>query len=179
MTEKLQRDDLEERRQIFIGYFEIEDDAVRPCGAVRRTNHQHMCAAPFELPDHRLAESNSALHASGFAQREVRSQPAGKRNAMSSPISASAFNQFFAWAPLVVGLLIYLVLIGSAGWLLVTTPQGFIPAQDRGYVIVSVQLPGAASLARTTEIVRKIESIALDTPGIIRAAVSGRNRSEL
>src|SRR5581483_5695624 len=33
-------------------------------------------------------------------------------------------------------LLIYLALIGSAGWLLVTTPQGFIPAQDRGYVIV-------------------------------------------
>ena len=54
-------------------------------------------------------------------------------------------------------LLIYVVLIGSAGWLLVTTPQGFIPAQDRGYVIVSVQLPGAASLARTTEIVREIE----------------------
>jgi hydrophobe/amphiphile efflux-1 (HAE1) family protein len=81
-----------------------------------------------------------------------------------------------------VMLLIYLVLIGSAGWLLVTTPQGFIPAQDRGYVIVSVQLPGAASLARTTEIVRKIESIALDTPGIIRVAVfaglSGATRTQ-
>ena len=50
-------------------------------------------------------------------------------------------------------LLVYVALIGSAGWLLMTTPQGFIPAQDRGYVIVSVQLPGAASLARTTEIV--------------------------
>ncbi len=45
-------------------------------------------------------------------------------------------------------LLVYVLLIGSAGWLLVTTPQGFIPAQDRGYVIVAVQLPGAASLAR-------------------------------
>ena len=64
-------------------------------------------------------------------------------------------------------LLVYVVLIGSAGWLLVTTPQGYIPAQDRGYVIVSAQLPGAASLARTTEIVRRIESIALDTPGIV------------
>src|SRR5882757_2711402 len=58
-------------------------------------------------------------------------------------------------------LLLYVGLIGSAGWLLATTPQGFIPAQDRGYVIVSVQLPGAASLARTTEIVREIEKIAL------------------
>jgi hydrophobe/amphiphile efflux-1 (HAE1) family protein len=79
-------------------------------------------------------------------------------------------------------LLLYVVLIGSAGWLLVTTPQGYIPAQDRGYVIISAQLPGAASLARTTEIVRRIESIALDTPGISHIAVfaglSGATRTQ-
>src|SRR3954471_12744414 len=82
----------------------------------------------------------------------------------------------------VVMLLVYVVLIGSAGWLLVTTPQGYIPAQDRGYVIISAQLPGAASLARTTEIVHRIESIALDTPGISHVAVfaglSGATRTE-
>ena len=82
----------------------------------------------------------------------------------------------------VVMLLVYVALIGSAGWLLVTTPQGFIPAQDRGYVIVSVQLPGAASLARTTEIVREVERIALDTPGIVRVAAfagfSGATRTQ-
>jgi hydrophobe/amphiphile efflux-1 (HAE1) family protein len=79
-------------------------------------------------------------------------------------------------------LLIYVVLIGSAGWLLATTPQGYIPAQDRGYVIISAQLPGAASLARTTEIVRRIEATALDTPGIIRVAtfagLSGATRTQ-
>jgi hydrophobe/amphiphile efflux-1 (HAE1) family protein len=82
----------------------------------------------------------------------------------------------------VVMLLIYVVLIGSAGWLLATTPQGYIPAQDRGYVIISAQLPGAASLARTTEVVRRIESMALDTPGIVRVAVfaglSGATRTQ-
>jgi hydrophobe/amphiphile efflux-1 (HAE1) family protein len=82
----------------------------------------------------------------------------------------------------VVMLLVYIALIGSAGWLLVTTPQGYIPAQDRGYVVISAQLPGAASLARTTEIVRRIESAALDTPGIVRVAVfaglSGATRTE-
>src|SRR6201999_4545016 len=81
-----------------------------------------------------------------------------------------------------VMLLVYVVLIGSAGWLIVTTPQGFVPAQDRGYVIISAQLPGAASLARTTEIVRRIESIALDTPGISHIAVfaglSGATRTQ-
>ncbi|MFC7397276.1 efflux RND transporter permease subunit [Chelatococcus sp. GCM10030263] len=65
-------------------------------------------------------------------------------------------------------LVIYLALIGSAGWLLATTPQGFIPAQDRGYLIISAQLPGAASLARTTAVVHQIEQIVLDTPGIVR-----------
>jgi hydrophobe/amphiphile efflux-1 (HAE1) family protein len=79
-------------------------------------------------------------------------------------------------------LLVYVVLIGSAGWLLVTTPQGYIPAQDRGYVIISAQLPGAASLARTTEIVRRIESTALDTPGVVRVAafagLSGATRTQ-
>ena len=79
-------------------------------------------------------------------------------------------------------LLIYVVLIGSAGWLLATTPQGFIPAQDRGYVIVAVQLPGAASLARTTAIVREIEDIALAIPGVVRvpsfAGLSGATRTQ-
>jgi hydrophobe/amphiphile efflux-1 (HAE1) family protein len=63
----------------------------------------------------------------------------------------------------------YAVLIGTAGWLLATTPRGFIPAQDRGYLIISVQLPGGASLARTTEVVRRIEAILLETPGITGA----------
>ncbi|HTA99445.1 MAG TPA: multidrug efflux RND transporter permease subunit [Bradyrhizobium sp.] len=98
-----------------------------------------------------------------------------------------ASNRYAAAADFVIRhsavmLVIYLALIGSAGWLLATTSQGFIPAQDRGYIIVSVQLPGAASLARTTEIVRQIERIALDTPGIIRVAafagLSGATRTQ-
>lgn len=83
----------------------------------------------------------------------------------------------------VVMLPIYLVLIGSAGWLLVTTSQGFIPDQDRGYVIISAQLPGAASLARTTAVVREIERIALDTPGVVRVGAftgfSGATRTQV
>ncbi len=82
----------------------------------------------------------------------------------------------------VLMLLLYAVLIGSAGWLLATTPQGFIPAQDRGYVIVVAQLPGAASLARTTEVVKEIENIALGVPGVVRvpafAGLSGATRTQ-
>ena len=77
---------------------------------------------------------------------------------------------------------IYLLLIGSAGWLLYSTSQGFIPAQDRGYLIVAVQLPSGAALSRTTAIVRQIEEMALDTPGVLRvpafAGFSGATRTQ-
>ena len=83
------------------------------------------------------------------------------------------------WAVMIA---VYVVLIGSAGWLLYVTPQGFIPSQDRGYVIVVVQLPGAASLDRTTKIVREVERIALEIPGIVRvpafAGFNGATRTQ-
>jgi hydrophobe/amphiphile efflux-1 (HAE1) family protein len=76
---------------------------------------------------------------------------------------------------------LYALLIGGAVWLLMITPKGFIPAQDRGYVVVAIQLPGAASLQRTTDIVRQVERIALDTPGVVRvpafAGFSGATRT--
>jgi hydrophobe/amphiphile efflux-1 (HAE1) family protein len=46
------------------------------------------------------------------------------------------------------------------------TPQGFIPQQDRTYLIVVAQLPPGASLARTDELIRRSIDIALDTPGV-------------
>jgi hydrophobe/amphiphile efflux-1 (HAE1) family protein len=46
------------------------------------------------------------------------------------------------------------------------TPQGFIPQQDRTYLIVVAQLPPGASLARTDELIRRGIDIALGTPGV-------------
>jgi hydrophobe/amphiphile efflux-1 (HAE1) family protein len=46
------------------------------------------------------------------------------------------------------------------------TPQGFIPQQDRTYLIVVAQLPPGASLARTDAVVRRAIDMALDTPGV-------------
>jgi hydrophobe/amphiphile efflux-1 (HAE1) family protein len=67
-------------------------------------------------------------------------------------------------------LLVYGALMAGAAFLLISTPKGFIPAQDRGYVIVSANLPGAASLNRTTEVTHKIQKIALDVPGVSHVA---------
>src|SRR6202000_579255 len=56
-------------------------------------------------------------------------------------------------------------LLGLTGWQLATAPTGFIPEQDKGYLLLNVQLPDAASVERTERIMAPIEQIARDTPG--------------
>jgi multidrug efflux pump len=48
-------------------------------------------------------------------------------------------------------------------------PGGFIPAQDKQYLIGIVQLPDAASLDRTEKVVRQISKMAKETPGVAHA----------
>ncbi|MFN0018680.1 MAG: efflux RND transporter permease subunit [Pirellulaceae bacterium] len=55
----------------------------------------------------------------------------------------------------VYGGLLYLTYLGF-----VTVPTGFIPPQDKGYLLVDVRLPDAASLERTQEVLKQIEQIA-------------------
>jgi HAE1 family hydrophobic/amphiphilic exporter-1 len=45
-------------------------------------------------------------------------------------------------------------------------PASFLPDEDQGYVFAGVQLPNAASLQRTDEVVRQAEEILKQTPGI-------------
>src|SRR5262249_44442443 len=55
-------------------------------------------------------------------------------------------------------------------------PKGFIPAQDKGYLLVNVQLPDSASVQRTGEVMRRIEDIARSSPGVKHTvAVAGQS----
>jgi len=66
----------------------------------------------------------------------------------------------------VIVLLIYGGLLGLT-WLGFTRiPTGFIPTQDKGYLVVDVQLPDSASLERTIAALRRIEARALKTEGV-------------
>ena len=47
-----------------------------------------------------------------------------------------------------------------------TTPTGFVPQQDKMYLIAFAQLPEAASLDRTEEVIKKMSAIALEHPGV-------------
>src|SRR5205814_7453577 len=55
-------------------------------------------------------------------------------------------------------------------------PTGFIPTQDKGYLLLDVQLADAASLERTDAVMHEIEKIALETPGVAHILdVSGQS----
>jgi multidrug efflux pump len=63
-------------------------------------------------------------------------------------------------------LLVYVGLIGLTGFGFSRVPTGFVPIQDKGYLLVNIQLPDSASLERTVEVTDAVEKIALDTPGV-------------
>jgi gold/copper resistance efflux pump len=64
------------------------------------------------------------------------------------------------------------VAIVSAGLIALTwagfnsVPSGFVPAQDKYYLVGIAQLPNGASLDRTEAVVKKMTSIALEQPGV-------------
>ena len=78
-----------------------------------------------------------------------------------------------------VGVLVLLVcagLLGLTWWGFTRTPTGFIPQQDKGYLLVNVQLPDAAAAGRTSDVVQRIEQIALKTKGVKHTvALSGQS----
>ena len=53
-----------------------------------------------------------------------------------------------------------------AGLLGKSIPTSFLPDEDQGYVYAGVQLPDAASLQRTDEVVKQTEEILKNTPGV-------------
>ena len=91
----------------------------------------------------------------------------------------SPFNRVFSalsrgYTGLIKRLLRFGIVVGVVylGLLLLTVkvfdavPGGFIPSQDKQYLVAMAQLPDAASLERTSEVIDEVQSIALDTPGV-------------
>jgi multidrug efflux pump len=93
-------------------------------------------------------------------------------------LSTRAYTRAVAGS-LRVGLLVLVVyggLLGLTWWGFKRTPTGFIPQQDKGYLLVNVQLPDAASVTRTREVVERLENIALQTPGVKHTvAIAGQS----
>jgi multidrug efflux pump subunit AcrB len=89
------------------------------------------------------------------------------------------FNRFFAKASngyvrnvgrtlgkSTAGLVVYGILLALTIGAFMKTPGGFVPQQDKAYVVAVVQLPDAASLDRTEAVIRQMGDIAMKVPGI-------------
>ncbi len=104
-------------------------------------------------------------------------------------IGFRAFNTVFNWltsgyvgivSVSLRGSLLVLALYGGLLYLTVDlfnkTPTGFIPAQDKGYLLVNLRLPDSASLERTGEVVRHLEATARKVPGVAHTvAIAGQS----
>ncbi|MEO1050166.1 MAG: multidrug efflux RND transporter permease subunit [Bacteroidota bacterium] len=66
-------------------------------------------------------------------------------------------------------MIVYGGLIGLTGFEFNRIPGGFIPAQDKGYLITAIQLPPGSSLSRTDEVVREAINTILAVDGVENA----------
>jgi multidrug efflux pump len=99
------------------------------------------------------------------------------------------FNRLFDQMTVVYGRIVgsvlrisTLVLVVYGGLLVLTywqfnhAPTGFVPQQDKGYLLLNVQLPDSASVERTQRVMARIESLARETPGVEHTVgVSGQS----
>ncbi len=63
---------------------------------------------------------------------------------------------------------LYVVLVGITAFLFQQVPSGFVPGQDKQYLVGFARLPDGATLDRTEEVIRKMSDIALTQPGVER-----------
>jgi hydrophobe/amphiphile efflux-1 (HAE1) family protein len=77
---------------------------------------------------------------------------------------------------MLLALLTLAALMAAAFGLMQRIPGGFVPGEDQGYFIGSIQLPEAASMNRTIEFSRQIDDIVAATPGVEkRLLINGYN----
>jgi multidrug efflux pump len=64
---------------------------------------------------------------------------------------------------------LYLVLAGVGALLFHIVPGGFVPQQDKQYLVGFAQLPDGASLDRTDQVIRRMDDIGMSQPGVQNA----------
>jgi len=69
----------------------------------------------------------------------------------------------------VIAVVVYAGLIGLTILGFSRVPAGFVPTQDKGYLVSLAQLPNGATLDRTEDVIRRMSDIALKHPGVQNA----------
>ncbi|WP_462324708.1 efflux RND transporter permease subunit [Desulfoplanes sp.] len=63
-------------------------------------------------------------------------------------------------------MVLFVALAAAAGWGMLQLPTGFVPSEDQGYAMVSVQLPDAASQERTLAVIDTLNKKIAQLPGV-------------
>jgi multidrug efflux pump subunit AcrB len=75
-----------------------------------------------------------------------------------------------------IAILAYGGLLVLTWWQFQRTPTGFVPEQDKGYLLLNVQLPDSASVERTQQIMSRIEKLAGGAGGVAHTvSVAGQS----
>jgi multidrug efflux pump len=79
-----------------------------------------------------------------------------------------AYGRFIGWIVnwKALAVLVYLLLLGSTYFAFQAVPPGFVPVQDKQYLVSFAQLPDGATLDRTEAVIRRMSDIALKEPGV-------------
>ncbi|MCQ4310543.1 efflux RND transporter permease subunit [Pseudomonas stutzeri] len=65
-----------------------------------------------------------------------------------------------------IALVVYVGLVGLGYMGFASTPTGFVPPQDKQYLVAFAQLPDAATLDRTEDVIKRMSQIASEHPGV-------------
>ena len=80
-------------------------------------------------------------------------------------------------------LVLYAAIVGAAGWFYQKLPTSFLPSEDQGSLLVSVQLPPGATVERTRAVMEQVEDFMLKQPevrsmvGVLGFSFSGQGQN--
>ena len=131
-----------------------------------------------------LSAFNALSLSPALASMLLKPQPKGKKGALGKFFDR--FNRTFERATngyvrlsaaiLHKSVIAFVVLLGFGAvgfWIAGKLPTSFVPDEDQGYFYMNIQLPNAASLQRTEEVLAKIQKIASATPGVENVTTVG------
>jgi hydrophobic/amphiphilic exporter-1 (mainly G- bacteria), HAE1 family len=129
-----------------------------------------LCALFLKQPQH--VDADGHAHRKGIMGRFFNGFNAGFRATTNRYKQSIQFLFKRRWIA-IVGLLI---VVAVTVFFVKKTPTGFIPTEDQGFIVYSVNLPPGASLDRTQKVMDKIDKLLTEVPAVERrGAVTGLN----
>jgi multidrug efflux pump len=123
-------------------------------------------------------------------------RPVAKGHHLANRGPFGLFNRFFqrvteGYSAMVTGmvrkaawyLILYGAIIAAAAWFYQKLPTSFLPAEDQGNLLVSIQLPPGATVERTRAVIEQVEAYMLKQPevrsmvGVLGFSFSGQGQN--